>query len=89
MMSFKQLQYNIQRMWAMQDDGGDGDYIPELYLKSNYLFKPEPKHTEKAIKDTIQAILRIQDQLRCLRLKKPKTQPLPATMEIYVIPEGV
>ena len=62
--TFKRLKSDLRQMWALKDAINDGNYIPNLYLKSKYIFREAPKHIKIAIKKTTQAILQIQDQLR-------------------------
>jgi hypothetical protein len=62
--TFDRLTQDVRRMWALRGLMEEGDYNPSLYIKSNYEFKPAPKHIEDALINFRAGVKKKQEVLR-------------------------
>ena len=70
--TFKRLSNNIRRMYHLKDVQG-GDYIPSLYLNSDFKFGPASDRLEKAIQ---QFTFKIKSFLKLLQQRRKVTPNL-------------
>ena len=82
--TFTCLTRDIRRMYALRGmtDNDNGDYIPSLYLKSNYDFKKAPSHIEKAIVSFKEGILSKQMTLNQRFKQHPKRNLTPLQVKL-------
>ena len=80
--TFKRLEKDIRRMWALRGSGDDGDYNPSIYLKSKFIFKPAPLHIENAITAFKKSVKHKLIQLQKQRLRKPKCNLSPLSLKL-------
>jgi hypothetical protein len=69
--TFERLTEDVRRIYALRDVEDDGNYIPKLYIKSDYRFDPASPDLEKALTSFKKAVLSTQQQLRNRR-KRPR-----------------
>ena len=68
--TFDRMTEDIRRIYAFsQSPPDDSDYIPKLYIKSDYVFKPASREIEKAIVNLKNAIK--SEQLQINQRRKP------------------
>jgi len=74
--TFTRLREDVRRIYALQDvvDDDDGDYIPSLYIKSDYKFGPACDNLERAI-DSFERALTAEQRRRQRRTIMPNLTP--------------
>ena len=74
--TFARLREDVRRIYALKDvvDDDDGDYIPSLYIKSDYKFVPASDNLEQAI-DSFERALTVEQRRRQQRTILPNLTP--------------
>ena len=68
--TFDRLTEDVRRIYALRDvEKDDTNYIPQLYIKSDYRFQPASTELESALTKFKKAVLNTQQQLRNRRFK--------------------